>query len=144
MTDMREATANTSDEACAVACMLVSNPQGALRQNGDGWQRRVNDLIRALRDERNALKAEIATMAAPQGGEAVDGLKPCPFCGGRAELDSRRGYRSLTTGNIESAVAIYCLQCSADMSICHRDRPGIDPSELADELREAWNKRATG
>ena len=40
-----------SEEACAVACMLVSNPQGALRKDGDGWQRRVNDLIRALRFE---------------------------------------------------------------------------------------------
>lgn len=46
---------DTSDKACAVACMLVSNPQGAMRQDGDGWQRRVNDLIRALRDERNEL-----------------------------------------------------------------------------------------
>lgn len=48
---------DTSDEACAVACMLVSNPQGALRKDGDGWQKRVNDLIRALRDERNVLRA---------------------------------------------------------------------------------------
>ncbi len=47
----REKT-DTSDEACAVACMLVSNPLGELRS--PGWQKRVNDLIRALRDERNA------------------------------------------------------------------------------------------
>ncbi len=50
---------DTSDAACAVACMLVSNPQGQLRKDGDGWQRRVNDLIRALRDERNELLASL-------------------------------------------------------------------------------------
>ena len=50
---------DTSDEACAVACMLVSNPQGALRTDGDGWQKRVNDLIRALRDERNAMREKL-------------------------------------------------------------------------------------
>lgn len=56
-------TVDTSDEQCAVACMLVSNPQGALRKDGDGWQQRVNDLIRALRDERNTLRATIATVS---------------------------------------------------------------------------------
>lgn len=50
---------NTSDEACAMACMIVSNPQGKLRTDGDGWQRRVNDLIRALKDERNGLREDI-------------------------------------------------------------------------------------
>jgi hypothetical protein len=50
---------DTSDEACALACMLVSNPQGQLRKDGDGWQRRINDLIRALRDERNDLAKRI-------------------------------------------------------------------------------------
>ena len=44
---------DTSDEACAVVCMIVSNPGGKFRQ--PGWQKRVNDLIRALRDERNRL-----------------------------------------------------------------------------------------
>ncbi len=53
-------TIDTSDEACALACMFVSNPQKALRNDGDGWQKRVNDLIRALRDERNALRARIS------------------------------------------------------------------------------------
>ncbi|MBO4228037.1 hypothetical protein [Bradyrhizobium neotropicale] len=50
---------DTSDEACAIACMLVSNPQGAMRKDGDGWRKRVNDLIRALRDERSALREKL-------------------------------------------------------------------------------------
>lgn len=55
----RDIVPGPSDEECAVACMLVSNPQGALRQDGDGWQKRVNDTIRGLRDERNQLRAAL-------------------------------------------------------------------------------------
>lgn len=55
----RDIAYGPSDEECAVACMLVSNPQGAMRQDGDGWQKRVNDTIRALRDERNQLRAAL-------------------------------------------------------------------------------------
>lgn len=51
---------DTSAEACAVACMLVSNPNGGLRKDGDGWQKRVNDLIRALQFERDALQVSKA------------------------------------------------------------------------------------
>ena len=65
-----EPKVDTSDEACAVACTLVSNPQGALRKDGDGWQKRVNDLIRALRDERHKLATETIMTRV-----AVDALK---------------------------------------------------------------------
>lgn len=65
---------DTSDEACAVACMLVSNPQDALRKDGTGWQKRVNDLIRALRDERNTLTGRAAmTMTAEERAERFMG-----------------------------------------------------------------------
>ena len=57
-----EKAIDTSAEACAVACMLVSNPQGAIRKDGDGWQKRVNDLIRTLRDERDAALSELAKL----------------------------------------------------------------------------------
>lgn len=62
MSESKHTLIDTSDEACAVACMLVSNPQGALRKDGDGWQRRVNDLIRALLDERNRLRTQNAVV----------------------------------------------------------------------------------
>lgn len=48
--------ANTSDEACALACMVVSNPQGGLQK--PGWQAQVNGLIRSLQAERNTYRAE--------------------------------------------------------------------------------------
>jgi chromosome segregation ATPase len=38
--------------------MLVSNPAGALRKEGDGWKRRVNDLIRAQSAEIARIRAE--------------------------------------------------------------------------------------
>ncbi len=55
----RDISAGPTNEDCAVATMLVSNPQGALRKDGDGWQKIVNDVIHGLRDERNALRAAI-------------------------------------------------------------------------------------
>ena len=65
-------------------------------------------------------------------------LLPCPFCGGAAETDSMQSYRNIATGNLEHAVAIYCLDCSAQFSICKRDVPGVEVSDLI----ELWNKRA--
>lgn len=53
-----EQPTDTSDAECAVACMLVANPR--VRVGDDGWQRRVNDLIRALRDDRNELRAKLS------------------------------------------------------------------------------------
>jgi uncharacterized protein (DUF4415 family) len=58
-----------TDEECAVAAMMVSNPQSALRKDGDGWQKRVNDVIRGLRDERNALRAALTPAPSPAGEE---------------------------------------------------------------------------
>jgi hypothetical protein len=51
---------DTSDEACAVVCMIVSNP--GLGDRPRAWQKRVNDLIRALRDERNATQSRLAAV----------------------------------------------------------------------------------
>jgi len=52
---MTERHADTSDEQCAIVCMIVSNPGNGDRPHA--WQKRVNDLIRALRDERNELSS---------------------------------------------------------------------------------------
>ena len=59
---MSDPKADTTDQSCAVICMLVSNPAGKLRTVG--WQKRVNDLIRALRDERNAAADRIKALEA--------------------------------------------------------------------------------
>lgn len=56
---------DTTDERIAVVCMIVSNPGGTPR--ADDWKKQVNDLIRALRDERNDLRKKlIDAVTAPQ------------------------------------------------------------------------------
>lgn len=56
MTDEEEHV-DTSNVACSLICMLVSNPTG--NPLPVDWKRRVNDLIRALRDERNDLQKRL-------------------------------------------------------------------------------------
>lgn len=64
-------------------------------------------------------------------------LNPCPFCGGPADLDCHRSFRSITDGRIEKAIAVYCTDCSADISVCYSDVPDIQPEQLI----EMWNRR---
>lgn len=66
-------------------------------------------------------------------------LKPCPFCGGEAELDEHQEYRNINTGERESAIAVYCATCGAQHSICRGDVPDVHPAEVI----ELWNRRAT-
>jgi len=49
-------------------------------------------------------------------------LKPCPFCGGKAELNVR-GY----------SVAAYCMKCQTDGPFCYREK--------RDRAIELWNTR---
>ena len=49
----------TSTEA-AICCMIVSNPCGGMQPHG--WQKRVNDLIRAQDQELTTLRAEQAML----------------------------------------------------------------------------------
>jgi hypothetical protein len=70
-------------------------------------------------------------------------LLPCPFCGGAAEMDSRQGYRALSDGRIGSAVAIYCVACSAQHTACHRDHPDMQVDDICEMVRSWWNKRAS-
>jgi RecJ-like exonuclease len=73
--------------------------------------------------------------------ETTDGLMPCRFCWGRAEMDKRRSYRSMASGDIKSAVAIYCLKCPAEMSMCHEDHPNLSVEEMAEVLSNQWNRQ---
>lgn len=69
-------------------------------------------------------------------------LLPCPFCGGPAETDSQQGYRSLSTGRIGSAAAVYCTgSCSASMTLCDADVPELSSEDRLNVLVENWNRR---
>lgn len=67
-----------------------------------------------------------------------DNIKPCPFCGGEAELDTRLHYRDLRHGVVERAVSVYCRQCSAEITVCVPDVPDI----TGEQVIEMWNKRS--
>lgn len=68
-------------------------------------------------------------------------LKPCPFCGGTADIDTQREYCS-PRGNFGEECAVYCLKCDADMSMPYRDLPGWMVDEVAGLVVERWNSRA--
>lgn len=64
-------------------------------------------------------------------------LLPCPFCGGKAEIDTLQGYRNIVTGALETAVSVYCASCDANCTSCRGDHPDLDPQVVIDR----WNTR---
>jgi hypothetical protein len=76
------------------------------------------------------------------GGEmTTETLKPCPFCGGDAELDRQRSFSNFENGRLERQVVIYCLGCDAEISVCHKDGNGA-VSDMAAEITARWNRRS--
>lgn len=69
-------------------------------------------------------------------------LKACPFCGGDAESDTTQGFRRMMDGAISKAVAIYCLRCTAQITMCHDDHKEYAPEDMLTILTDAWNIRA--
>jgi hypothetical protein len=69
-------------------------------------------------------------------------ISSCPFCGGPAEMDTRRLYRNFRTGAVEDACAIYCLECCAEQSFCYRDEPGVDRDTIIADVVARWNTRS--
>lgn len=115
---------------------------------GEVSEEECSKILRPIYEEERRAELDEAVRRAKQeprqGLGAVNGsaseltLRACPFCGGGAELDTQQPYRNISTGNIRTAVAIYCTQCPASMSICREDVPDIEPEWLAGE----WNRRA--
>lgn len=69
-------------------------------------------------------------------------LKPCPFCGGLAELDTSQAYRALSSGALGSRAAVYCARCGADMGFCYEDAPGTPREDIVNQVVDDWNRRA--
>ena len=53
-------------------------------------------------------------------------------------MDTVRGYSQFPHGTHGTAVAVYCRECCADMSVCKEDVPDIDGEQVA----AMWNRRA--
>lgn len=68
-------------------------------------------------------------------------LKPCPFCGEAAEIDTEQGYRNISSGRLESQCAVYCTSCAAEQIFCYADW-NHPRDEMPDYVRELWNRRA--
>ena len=75
-------------------------------------------------------------------------LKPCPFCGGEAELKDGRVY-------VATTVRCKCKKCLASTEVVYIDHPSIDVNtgKLNENTRytewqakqkaiDAWNRRA--
>ena len=69
--------------------------------------------------------------------DPAEELKPCPFCGGEAELDTRQGYMTYKN-EMDNRIAVYCTRCPADMGICMKDVEDITPEMVID----LWNTRS--
>ncbi len=67
-------------------------------------------------------------------------LKPCPFCGGGAEMDHHQLFRHYRTGEPLDQIAVYCRECSAQIAHHHGDL-SISREETAEIVVAAWNTR---
>lgn len=47
-------------------------------------------------------------------GNSIE-LKPCPFCGGKAEIDHLQPYKEISSDKLKHGIAIYCTKCIANM-----------------------------
>lgn len=66
-------------------------------------------------------------------------LKPCPFCGGKAEI--RTAYIEKETKNVPLYSYVMCMKCfskTMDFSYKNAEHTGVNPSEAA---AKAWNHR---
>jgi hypothetical protein len=68
----------------------------------------------------------------------MDDLKPCPFCGGPAELDTHRPFLALSSGKPGTGISVYCTgACPAEVMLCRGDVDGLTPEMVID----LWNCR---
>lgn len=69
-------------------------------------------------------------------------LKPCPFCGSKAELDGCAGYEARQAYYGKACLSIECLDCGAQVTAYnHTDGP-LPYETMAEAAAEKWNRRA--
>ena len=60
-------------------------------------------------------------------------LKPCPFCGGKADIQLNCGQKPLVYG------VVYCTKCQASP---YWSKPYDKVTLAIEEVTELWNRRA--
>ncbi len=121
-------------EAARLALERIAQIAGDNATPGYNLEGRLSRCQTIARDAYNAL-----TEDGGEDGDAVDGLKPCPFCGGKAILNEARDFRRYSTGAFETGIAVYCASCGVEQLICRSDVPDIQPEEVI----AAWNRRVS-
>lgn len=119
---------DTSDERCAVVCMMVSNPVGGEQERRPGWKKDVNDLVRALRDERNDLKQKLAKHEPPDDGVRFH----CAHCDWKTP---RR--------NIVDLARHVNEKHPSETFLCGRRSPGLS-DHVMEGMPDCWEKMPNG
>ncbi len=94
--------------------------------------------LRQQHAEIERLQRIIDSRPVVNAGNDLDKLLPCPFCGGRAEMDTMTPFTSIFTGMSETGISAYCTDCSAEIMVCRPDVPDVKEEMVA----EMWNTRA--
>lgn len=64
-------------------------------------------------------------------------LKPCPFCGGEAHMETRQSAITFSDGAY-IGFGVMCDECSATSGLYFAEKPEVGIRQAAD----AWNRRA--
>ena len=68
-------------------------------------------------------------------------LKPCPFCGGKVELDNHRSFEDFAGNSFTNYISIIeCKECGIAMKRYPKFGYGTTDEQRKD-LIDSWNKR---
>lgn len=71
-------------------------------------------------------------------------LKPCPFCGSKAELNDREVYEAVQEKYGKSCFDVSCENpdCAAAIIVYNRTNGPLPYEVMAEKAAEKWNRRA--